>query len=295
MAEDAERDENEKKEGTAAPPRHTRRWRRIVWRLVLALVALVVVAYAGLRIWQWVVVPKGAPLIGLSLDTAWHSRLGFSDKTYEIAITRVGGRMVRIRPGDESAEEVLDRIDALFLTGGGDIDPRIYGGRPGSAKLVDRERDDFEIELIRGALERDMPILGICRGIQILNVAHGGAIRNLRDDPKLHDTHGIELDSWRAHTVTITTGSRVGRIVGAGVKQVNSFHAQAVGRVGRGLQVAARAPDGVVEALERNDRRFVLATQWHPEILSLNNKTDLALFEEFLKEAKAYRARRQRR
>ena len=279
-------------EATLPSPKRKRRGRRLLRWAVGTPMVLLVLAYAAFRIWQWLAVPKDAPVIGVSLDTAWHSRLGISDKTYEIAITRVGAKMKRVRPENGSPDAILDEIDALFLTGGGDIDPALYGGQPGLAKLVDRRRDDFEIALIRGALDRDMPILGVCRGIQILNVACGGAIRNLRDNPQLHDTHGIALDSWRAHSVAVTTGSRVAQLVGAGHKQVNSFHAQAVGRVGEGLRVAARAPDGVVEALERNDRRYVIATQWHPEIISLENKSELVVFEEFLKETKAYRARR---
>ena len=264
--------------------------RRRIGRWVLITLALLGAgSVVGFKFWQWAVVPRGAPVIGISLDTAWHSRLGFTTKTYETALTRSRARMYRIRPEHLSADQILNRIDALLLTGGGDVDPKLYGGHAETAKLVDRARDDLELELIHGALERDMPILGICRGIQILNVAHGGTLKNLRDDQALMDVHGIELDSWRAHTVDIAADSHIGRLYGAGEKKVNSFHGQAVDRVGEQLRVAATSPDGVVEALERSDRRFVVVMQWHPEILSLEDAAELAVFRELVKHARAYR------
>ncbi len=270
----------------AAPRKPRRRMvRRIFLLIALAAVGIVV----GFKAWQWAIVPRGAPVIGVSLDTAWHSRLGITTTTYQTALARSKAKMFSIRPGEESADQILDRIDALLLTGGGDVDPALYGGDTESAKLVDRRRDEFELALIRGALERDMPILGICRGIQILNVAHEGTLRNLREDSKLAEVHGLELDSLEAHAVDIAPGSHLGLLYGAGEKQVNSFHGQAVDRVGTQLRVTATSPDGVVEALERSDRRFVVVMQWHPEILSLEDAAELAVFRELVKHARAYR------
>ena len=173
-----------------------------------------------------------------------------------------------------------------MLAGGGDVDPELYGGDPGGAKLVDRARDDFELALIRGALKRDMPILGICRGIQILNVAQGGALRSLRDDPRLAENHGIGLDSFDAHEVTIVEGSKLAELLGAGRHEANSFHAQAVGTIGTGLVPAATAEDGVVEALEMPGQTFVITTQWHPEI----PPPQMEVFEAFLDAAQEYRS-----
>lgn len=207
-------------------------------------------------------------------------------------MARAKANVYHIRPGDRSAEDILDRIDALLLSGGGDVDPSLYGGDPDTAILVDRERDDFELELIRGALERDMPILAICRGIQIGNVAHGGTLKSLRTDDTLKDIHGPDLDSLRAHNVVIAKGSHLGRLYGGGEKQVNSMHGQAVESVGSHLHVAATAPDGTVEALERRDRTFVVLMQWHPEILSLGNEDDLAVFRELVKHASTFRSKR---
>ena len=266
-----------------------RRKRKVVLWVILCLIFLGLCGVVGFRAWQWAMVPRDAPVIGLSLDTAWHSRLGISSKTYETALTRVGARIYPIRPDELSADEILDRIDGLLLSGGGDVDPNLSGVDPGGAKLVDRERDDLEIALIRGALQRDMPILGICRGIQILNVAHGGTLRNLRDEPALKDTHGVSLDSLTAHSVSIAAQSRLGGIIVADAKEVNSFHFQAVAEVGNDLRAVATSPDGVVEALERDDKRFVIAIQWHPEILSLEDAAELALLEEFVRQAKLRR------
>jgi gamma-glutamyl-gamma-aminobutyrate hydrolase PuuD len=265
-------------------------------RRILAIAALLIWSgigvYAAYRAWQWMAVPRGAPVIGLSLDTAWHSRLGITCKTYEVALTRVGARFEALRPGRRSAAEILDSIDALLLSGGGDIDSVLSGADPAATKLVDRARDDLEIALVRGALERDMPILGICRGIQILNVACGGTLRSLRDEPALEEVHGPALDSLSAHRVAVRGGSHLAHIVGPGERSVSSFHKQAVDRVGDALRVAATSSDGIVEGLEHPDRRFVVAVQYHPEIRSVADATALALFEELVREAEAYRNRR---
>jgi gamma-glutamyl-gamma-aminobutyrate hydrolase PuuD len=264
-------------------------------RWILGLAALLAIGtVAGFKTWKWVSVPADAPVIGVSLDTAWHSRLGLTNRTYEIALARVGGRLYEIRPGRATPEEILNRIDSLMLAGGGDVDPALYGGPPDSARLVDRGRDEFEIELIRGALDRNMPILGICRGVQILNVAQGGGLRNLRANPTLSDTHGISLDSLEAHDIEIAPGSKLEAVFNARELTVNSFHGQAVGKLGEGLRASAHSPDGVIEAVERGDRPFVVAVQWHPEILSLEDPERMALFRELIEHAKRYRTKKQR-
>ena len=120
-----------------------------------------------------------------------------------------------MRPGEEDPSRLLDQIDGLLLTGGGDVDPTLYGGSAATAKLVDRQRDDFEIALIAGALERDLPILGICRGVQILNVECGGTLRSLQVDPQLSKRHGIGRSSFDAHEVVIPADSRLAELEGA--------------------------------------------------------------------------------
>lgn len=262
--------------------------RKLVLRIVFIALLILFAGYASLKTWQWASVPRDAPTVGVSLDTAWHARMGITTTSYEIGLTRAGGRILELRPGSGEPEEILDSIDALLLAGGGDIDPELYGGTPGDAQLVDRRRDDFELALIRGALKRGMPILGICRGIQILNVSQGGTVRNLRNDPKLAAAHGIELDSMDAHTVTIVADSQLAGLLGAGRHGVNSFHGQAVGQLGSGVEAVARSADDVVEAIELSDSALAIGIQWHPEM----PPQQLAVFEAFLDEAKAYRRRR---
>jgi len=265
-------------------------WPKLIRWTLLVIFCLIAGGYAGTRVWRWASVPRNAPLVGLSLDTAWHARAGITTTSYEVALTRAGARILEIRPESGRAGQILDQIDALLLAGGGDIDPALFGGEPSEAQLVDRDRDELELALIRGALDRDMPILGICRGIQILNVFQGGSVRNLRSDAELAATHGIDLDSMDAHSVEIAAGSKLGQLLGAGPRRVNSFHGQAVGEVGPGLDVAARTPDGVVEAIEMPDRPFVIGIQWHPEA----PPQQMAVFEAFLEAAKEYRQRRGR-
>lgn len=272
-----------------SPPTRRRSKRKIAAVVVGSLAVLLLCGYVGLKIWLVTAVPEGAPVIGVAYDTAWHARARISTKNYEIAVARAGGRMLEIDYERHTPEEILDEIDALLLTGGGDVDPALYGGDSETAQLVDRGRDDFEAELLRGAIGRDMPVLGICRGIQILNVVQGGTLRNLRDDAELSQTHGIGTRSMAAHTVEIAEGSRLAGILGTGELKVNSFHGQAVDRVGRELVVAARAADGVVEALEMPSRSFVVTTQWHPEVPPPQE----GVWEAFLKAAGEYQRRRQ--
>ena len=267
-----------------------RRWFiRATFAVVLGILALFLVAYL---IWH-PTPPAGGPRIGVSTTSGPVSVVRWP--TYEASLARAGGRAVPITPPEgsglpESAiDTVLDGIDALLLGGGDDVTPALYGSDADNAARTDQQRDEFEIQLIHRALERGMPILGICRGIQILNVAHGGTIRNLRADKMLSDRHGVDMvNSWTAHEVNIVAGTRLAGIAGAGVHQVNSWHGQAVGRVGDGLRVCATADDGVIEAIERPDHAFVIGIQWHPEF-TVTNKSARAILRELIRQADAYR------
>ena len=267
---------------TADPPRQPRR------HLLLAAAGLLgttLLGWLGLKAWTRTGIPTDAPRIGASLDTAWHARLGISTTNYEVALARSRARLEGVRSTDVDPDAFLDRIDGLLLTGGGDIDPRLYDGNTETAELVDRKRDDFETLLYRGAIRRGMPVLGICRGIQLINVIHGGTLRDLRHDPQLASRHGVSFASMTAHAITISPDSRLAAILGSSHLEVNSFHGQAVDRIGQGLAVVARAEDGVVEAIERPGEPFVACTQWHPEV----PPQQTAVFETFIEAARYYR------
>lgn len=272
------------KAATGSPSPLTKR-RRHVLLATAGLLGTTLLGWLGLKTWTRTGIPADAPRIGASLDTAWHARLGISTTNYEIALARSQAHLEGVRSTDVDPDEFLDRIDGLLLTGGGDVDPALYSASDDMAELVDRQRDDFEIALYRGAIQRGMPVLGICRGIQLINVIHGGTLQNLRQDPELSTRHGIGLASMTAHPITVTRGSQLAEILGRERLEVNSFHGQAVDQLGQGLTVVARAEDGVVEAIERPGQPFVLCTQWHPEV----PPQQTAIFETFLEAARRYR------
>ena len=271
-----------------------RPWTRRLLVAGMLLLGLPLLAMIGFRVWVAGSIPATGPLIVVSADTAWHARLELSTSTYETALARIGARFEMVRPDDGTPAEVLERASALLLAGGGAVDPEIYGGDPEAAILVDRDRDDFELALIEGALERDMPILGICRGIQILNVSHGGTLRNLRGEPDGGHRHGGSVKGNHVHGATIDETSRLHEIQPRKEREVNSFHGQAVDGLGPGLTAIAWADDGIVEGVERRDRSFVLAVQWHPEILQLGDPAELEVFEALREEAGEYDRRKQR-
>jgi putative glutamine amidotransferase len=190
----------------------------------------------------------------------------------------------------EDASALLDTLDGLMLSGGADVDPALYG-ESSHAKVtrVIAERDAFEIALCRAALERDLPVLAICRGQQMLNVAGGGTL--VQDIPsQLPDAldHDPEQERWRpAHDVTVEAGSRLRAILGCERTAVNSFHHQAVKDLGRELVVSARCPDdGVVEGIEAPTRRFVVGVQWHPESFWREPQRFGSLFRAFVEAAR---------
>lgn len=176
----------------------------------------------------------------------------------------------------------LDGVDGLLLMGGTDVNPRYYGAeREKATEQPDDERDEIEFGLITEALERDVPVLAICRGLQLLNVYHGGTlIQHLPSHPRHHP--GLEDRSAVAHTVVFEPGTHLRDVAGADKWGVNSRHHQAADQIGRGLRVSARSEaDGLVEGLERPDRRFVIAVQWHPEDQVVAHPEQLHLFERF--------------
>jgi putative glutamine amidotransferase len=175
----------------------------------------------------------------------------------------------------------LDGFDGLVLTGGSDVDPALYGEPRGThTDEPDHERDRIEFELLRQALTLDLPVLAICRGLQIVNVFHGGSLHQHLEPPERHQRVAGKK-SEPIHTVAVESDSLLSRIAQSEVLQVNSRHHQGIARLGEGLRVTARAPDGVVEAVERPDKRFFVAVQWHPEDQVSRFPEQLSLFAHF--------------
>jgi putative glutamine amidotransferase len=191
----------------------------------------------------------------------------------------------------ELAESLLKRVDGLCMSGGPDLDPRAYGERRhAETGPLESELDDFELALARAADARGLPILAICRGMQVLNVARGGSLHQHLPDlnsSKINHRQS-EPGSQPTHRVSIHEPSRVARVLECTRAEVNSFHHQGVARLGDGLLITGRAPDGTVEAIEAMDREFVIGVQWHAETLQ-SRPEQARLFAAFVDSARARR------
>ncbi len=239
------------------------------------------------------------PVIGITGRTDQSSRPPnlslFSITTvYVHAVELAGGAPLVIPPHVEKAKlrAIFEHLDGLLLSGGGDILPALFGEQDcGLLWAVDERRDQAELALAQWTLAEGFPLLAICRGIQILDVAAGGTL--VQDIPtQIPDalSHSIVAGSPRArvsHTVEVAAGSRLAALVGAGELGVNSAHHQAVKAVGAGLVVTARASDGVIEGLEAPDHPFCVGVQWHPEAMVESYPVMRCLFEGLVEAAQA--------
>ncbi|HWX96246.1 MAG TPA: gamma-glutamyl-gamma-aminobutyrate hydrolase family protein [Solirubrobacteraceae bacterium] len=204
--------------------------------------------------------------------SAWDQSAVLLPHNYVQAVQRAGGLAMMLPPDPELVDDpsqLLDLIDGLMLAGGADIDPASYAQEP-HPETVDTapERDAFEIALTRAAIERDMPVLGICRGMQLINVACGGTLVQHLPEHLGHQEHRRVLGSFDGadHDVALTEGSLAERAAGEIAHATKSHHHQGVDRLGEGLQVSGVSTlDDLPEAVELQDRRFVLGVQWHPE------------------------------
>ena len=229
------------------------------------------------------------PVIGLTLD---HEPPGGYSKfpwyaireNYCNAVRHAGGLPILLPHDPDAALAYLDQIDGLIVTGGGfDVDPALFGATTRHAKVTTKDRrTQFELALTRGALARDLPLLGICGGQQLLAVALGGSlIQHIPDEGSGALSHEQTTPrDQTSHPVAVVAGSLLHRIVGAAEIAVNSTHHQAVKHAGPTLVVDAVAPDGVIEGIEDPRRRFCLGVQWHPEYRI--TAADAALFDAFL-------------
>ena len=184
---------------------------------------------------------------------------------------------------------MLDLLDGLILAGGRDIESTSYGARRHAmTSEPSPERDRFELALVRRAVERDLPLLGICRGCELLNVAHGGDLEQHLPDVLGHDVHSPAPDVFSDHPVRLAPGSLAARVAGGTDQAVKSHHHQGLGRLAEGFEATGWAePDGIVEAIERPDRRFVVGVLFHPE-----EDSDSRVLASFVAEARAARAER---
>jgi putative glutamine amidotransferase len=233
------------------------------------------------------------PLIGITSYEepvawgAWNVEAVLVPSAYVHAVERAGGRPLVVPPADEGLEELLGALDGLVFSGGGDVDPGAYGAEAhDEVRGVNAKRDEAELELLREALQRDMPVLAVCRGSQVLNVALGGDLVQHLPEIVGHDRHLHTPGEFGDHEVRVGRETLVGGILGDQAP-VKSHHHQAFGRLGAGLREAAWADDGTIEAIEDPSRRFALGVLWHPE-----EGEDLALFAALVAEAGRYRARR---
>jgi putative glutamine amidotransferase len=213
------------------------------------------------------------PVIGIcgALEQArwgnWDSLVVLSPRTYSLSVQAAGGMAVILPPDnswDDDPGDALDVIDGLVLSGGADVDPATYGAEPHAGTTGFRvERDRSEIALARGAIERGVPVLGVCRGMQILNIALGGTL--VQDIENL-DVHRRTRGEFNGHEVRLEPGSLAARAAGSERLLVQSHHHQGIDRLGDGLQVTGWAlEDGLIEAIEVPDAGFALGVLWHPE------------------------------
>jgi putative glutamine amidotransferase len=233
------------------------------------------------------------PLIGITAYAeeaswgVWKAPAALAPLGYVRKVEQAGGRAVLLPPSEEAISETLDALHGVVFTGGPDLDPALYDAEVHPETTTIRpERDRAEIALLTAALERDMPVLAICRGSQILNVALGGDLEQHVPDVVGHEGHKETPGTFSEHGVEIEPGTRLHSVLGDG-SSIKSHHHQGYGRLGRGLVATARAEDGTLEALEEPTRTFAVGVLWHPEA-----GDDLTLFEELVAEASSYRQRR---
>jgi putative glutamine amidotransferase len=217
----------------------------------------------------------------------WELDAALVPADYVRAVERAGGRAVLIPPSGDGVEETLDAVDGLIFSGGADLDPALYGQEAHPETFgVQEGRDRSELALLEGALARDMPVLAICRGSQVLNVARGGDLVQHLPDVVGDEKHKHTPGTFSDHDVELEPGTKLAEVLGERAP-VKSHHHQGFGRVGDGLRVAAHAEDGTVEAVEDPSHRFALGVLWHPEA-----GEDMKLFEGLVAAAAAYRAGR---
>jgi putative glutamine amidotransferase len=220
---------------------------------------------------------------------AWELSAALVPHAYVWAVERAGGRPLLVPPLEDTVEETLDVLDGLVLSGGADVDPRSYGStHHPETRATQPGRDRAELALLRAALSRGLPVLAICRGMQLLNVLHGGTLHQHLPEFVGHTGHRERHGMFSSHDVRLQPGSRLATLLGDRV-EVRSSHHQGIEQLGQGLEAVGWAEDGAIEAIEDPTARFALGVLWHPEA-----DDDTTLFDALVDEAREYQARRKR-
>ncbi len=235
-----------------------------------------------------------APLIGITTYPPSHVLIGdqfTSPVEYTAAIRRAGGIPVLIPPGEPHLDDLLQRLDGLLLSGGGDVDPKLYGGNALEQVYgVDEKRDATELQLLEQVMETGMPTFGICRGAQLINVGLGGTL--VEDiETELAGTDSVQHRQlpgfFIEHGTDIAPDSKLAQIMGKTSNVVGaSGHHQSIRDVAQGLVVTAQASDGIIEAIEHTAHPYLMAVQWHPERTAASDPTQQKLFDSFVNAAR---------
>jgi putative glutamine amidotransferase len=289
MTNDRDINEREKKgSDTFFRKRRRLRWVAVLFFILVAVCIFLRFVYPFLL---QASLPDDAPRIAFSVDNSIIGLIGVMELPYQRVIAAVGGRLVKVRPdavgtADITPEKVKvfleqNNFQGILLSGGGDIDPEISGSEPENSMLVHRLRDDFEIALVHAARQLNLPILGICRGCQVINVALGGTVRNLRNEKDIKNAH-LKI---KGHPVTFAPDSKLIEILGVtDLQDAISTHGQAVDTIGSDLKIAATGPKGITEAIEADTTEWIIGLQFHPE-LTFNKDVQHKIFTEFVQQA----------
>lgn len=237
------------------------------------------------------------PVIGITtggrsegyVTSAHYDEFYSTPAQYVDAVRRAGGIPFLIPPGGDDWDAVLQLVDGVIITGGTDIDPAEYKGNTDNPNLhpADKERDAADLSLAKHLMqEKQTPLLCICRGIQVLNVAAGGTLYEHILDIRDEDIHRSPEGVWAMQDVTVEADSLTAQVMGTTQVHTTSGHHQSLKDIGDGLRVVGTAPDGIVEAVEMPDHPWLIAVQWHPEVTAMKDDTQQALFDELVTQAK---------
>ncbi|HHY82198.1 MAG TPA: gamma-glutamyl-gamma-aminobutyrate hydrolase family protein [Clostridiales bacterium] len=234
------------------------------------------------------------PVIGITCDYDWEKETIQLKPGYVQGVCRAGGLPYLIPPvSGYNASDIIGKLDGLLLTGGQDVDPRFFGEQPHPAiGRINPYRDELELSLCREAAESGLPIFGICRGIQLINIAMGGDIfqdLGMAKGERELICHSQNAPKWHGvHEVKIKEGTKLHKILGTDLLYANSFHHQSVRRPAWPLEAVAHTQDGIIEAVESGQHMFFIGVQWHPECM-LEDRYMQKLFDAFVSAAKNYR------